>query len=489
LNDDDVESITSYLDASGRLMIVRDGTRVADRSAIGRQNTRDRWHLVVDKVWILKSVYTLLNRNAHSGGVYARIAKGRGRIRLRDLKANSFFRGIDSEAGALPLLDFMQDIGLLVHLGGEGDEAEYLVPEQTMLPSWRTMQAECAAVVKKLGEGPGQSGWEFDFPNSRLCEFDVRPILGHLGRTFGQSSVFFRDGMQVAARWEPRWDGDRPWVDRLSYGVRLHDETRVPGEPTQWALRVRWEPNAEDSMLGILRGGLLARGPDAEKLQQKIAELLSDLPGVGGVSSARVSIPGVFVEYVGPVHDPQAATRQREQSPNLPMPKVFISYSQDNDEHKAKVKALADWLRTQGIEAWIDQYVTDPPSGWNEWMIEQVESSKFVIIVVTERYLTKWREKSRAGVRFESALLTQDLYDTGMINERFIPVLFDKQDVDHIPRVLKPFSYYLLESGKKKDFERLRDKLHGLLPTAPPVIPRPVPPSPPSTPDPKPWER
>jgi hypothetical protein len=263
----------------------------------------------------------------------------------------------------------------------------------------------------------------------------------------------------------------------------------VPGEPTHWALRVRWEPNAEDSMLGILRGGLLARGPDAEKLQQKIAELLSDLPGVGGVSSARVSIPGVFVEYVGPVHDPQAATRQREQSPNLPMPKVFISYSQDNDEHKAKVKALADWLRTQGIEAWIDQYVTDPPSGWNEWMIEQVESSKFVIIVVTERYLTKWREKSRAGVRFESALLTQDLYDTGMINERFIPVLFDKQDVDHIPRVLKPFSYYLLESGKKKDFERLRDKLHGLLPTAPPVIPRPVPPSPPSTPDPKPWER
>ena len=92
-------------------------------------------------------------------------------------------------------------------------------------------------------------------------------------------------------------------------------------------------------------------------------------------------------------------------------------------------------------------------------------------------------------MRFESVLLTQYLYNTGMVNERFIPVLFDKQDVGHIPLVLTPYSYYLLEAGKKEDYERLRDKLHGLLPTAPPVIPRPVPPSPPSTPDPKPWER
>ena len=43
------------------------------------------------------------------------------------------------------------------------------------------------------------------------------------------------------------------------------------------------------------------------------------------------------------------------------MPTVFISYSHDSQEHKDKVLALADQLRTDGIDCRIDQYNSVPP--------------------------------------------------------------------------------------------------------------------------------
>jgi SEFIR domain len=49
-------------------------------------------------------------------------------------------------------------------------------------------------------------------------------------------------------------------------------------------------------------------------------------------------------------------------------PKVFISYSHDSFEHTRRVRALADRLRSEGVESWIDQYVQDPNEGWIRWM-------------------------------------------------------------------------------------------------------------------------
>jgi hypothetical protein len=40
--------------------------------------------------------------------------------------------------------------------------------------------------------------------------------------------------------------------------------------------------------------------------------------------------------------------------------RVFISYSHDFPEHRQRVLALANQLRNEGVEAWIDQYVQDP---------------------------------------------------------------------------------------------------------------------------------
>lgn len=53
--------------------------------------------------------------------------------------------------------------------------------------------------------------------------------------------------------------------------------------------------------------------------------------------------------------------------------RVFISYSHDSADHAEKVLQLADKLREDGIDAWIDQYEPVPAQGWPRWMEAQVE--------------------------------------------------------------------------------------------------------------------
>ena len=64
--------------------------------------------------------------------------------------------------------------------------------------------------------------------------------------------------------------------------------------------------------------------------------------------------------------------------------RVFISYSHDSVEHTRRVRALADQLRADGVEAWIDQYVQDPEEGWIHWMRNQVKQASRVLLVFTE---------------------------------------------------------------------------------------------------------
>ena len=44
-------------------------------------------------------------------------------------------------------------------------------------------------------------------------------------------------------------------------------------------------------------------------------------------------------------------------------PKVFISYSHDSPEHAQHVLELAERLRSDGVDAQLDQYVAGTPYG------------------------------------------------------------------------------------------------------------------------------
>lgn len=127
-------------------------------------------------------------------------------------------------------------------------------------------------------------------------------------------------------------------------------------------------------------------------------------------------------------------------------PRVFISYSHDSTEHKKRVLALANRLRDDGIDAWIDQYDDGPPEGWPRWMEHQIAAADFVLLVCTENYVERVRMQTpRAkghGVLWESNLIYQHLYDAGTVNAKFIPVLPAGGSTDHIPTAIRGVQRY-----------------------------------------------
>lgn len=71
------------------------------------------------------------------------------------------------------------------------------------------------------------------------------------------------------------------------------------------------------------------------------------------------------------------------------MAKAFISYAWESEEHRARVKALADRLLADGIEAIVDQYDLELGDRLPQFMEQSVRSSDYVLIVCTPAYKQK----------------------------------------------------------------------------------------------------
>src|ERR1700674_1390191 len=132
-------------------------------------------------------------------------------------------------------------------------------------------------------------------------------------------------------------------------------------------------------------------------------------------------------------------------------PRVFISYSHDSSEHAQHVLELAERLRKDGVNAQLDQYVAGtPPEGWPRWMLDQLDWAEFVLVVCTETYYRRFRGHEKRGkgrgADWESNLLTLKIYNAKSRTTKFVPVLFDLQDVQFIPEPISSHTHYLLHS-------------------------------------------
>lgn len=70
-------------------------------------------------------------------------------------------------------------------------------------------------------------------------------------------------------------------------------------------------------------------------------------------------------------------------------PIVFISYSQDSVAFADKVLAFSNRLRSEGIDAILDQYEEAPPEGWPRWMENSIDKADYVIVVGSKGYYDK----------------------------------------------------------------------------------------------------
>jgi tetratricopeptide (TPR) repeat protein len=133
------------------------------------------------------------------------------------------------------------------------------------------------------------------------------------------------------------------------------------------------------------------------------------------------------------------------QSTNKPI-KVFISYSHDSAAHERRVLSFAVALRNHGIDVELDQFHTDEIIDWPRWCNEQTSRSHsdFVLCACTAEYFRRIEgnvppEKGK-GVYWEGSLLDDDVYDAKG-NRRLIPVLFDDEPEQSIPRFLRGWTF------------------------------------------------
>jgi tetratricopeptide (TPR) repeat protein len=111
-----------------------------------------------------------------------------------------------------------------------------------------------------------------------------------------------------------------------------------------------------------------------------------------------------------------------------------------------RVLALADRLRAGGVDAMIDQYVHDPEDGWQTWTETQMREADLVLVVCTETYLRRAERREEPdtghGAIWEISVAYVLLYNRGMKNTKFIPVVFEKTDRVYIPLPLQSYTNY-----------------------------------------------
>ena len=102
-------------------------------------------------------------------------------------------------------------------------------------------------------------------------------------------------------------------------------------------------------------------------------------------------------------------------------PKVFISYSHDTLEHKHWVLKLAVDLRTNGVDAIIDQWGLSPGDDIPTFMEQGLSSADRVVVVCSERYVHR-ANSGQGGVGYEKMIVTAELIEN-LGTKKFIPIV------------------------------------------------------------------
>ena len=145
-------------------------------------------------------------------------------------------------------------------------------------------------------------------------------------------------------------------------------------------------------------------------------------------------------------------------------PVVFISYSQDNVAFADKVLALSNQLRSEGIDAVLDQYEEAPAEGWPRWMENNINNADYVVVIGSQGYYDKIygniEQGKGKGVKWEGNIIYQKLYMSDSINTKFIPVVFEEKDLEYIPIPLQGSTYYNVSDSA--GFDELYWRLRGI---------------------------
>lgn len=116
---------------------------------------------------------------------------------------------------------------------------------------------------------------------------------------------------------------------------------------------------------------------------------------------------------------------------NVEVPKVFMSYSHDNEDHVEWVKDLSTSLRKHGVDVILDQWDLEIGNDLRFFMENGLDETKYVICVCSEQYVKKANE-GHGGVGYETTIISSDLLKNAKI-DYILPIVINNQSDKKIP--------------------------------------------------------
>lgn len=146
----------------------------------------------------------------------------------------------------------------------------------------------------------------------------------------------------------------------------------------------------------------------------------------------------------------------------MTIPKVFLSYSHDSQEHKRWVLDLATRLRNVGIDAVLDQWDLGPGDDIPRFMERHLASADRVLMICTESYVKK-ADAGTGGVGYEKMIVTADLMRS-IDSNKVIPIIRQK-GTHSLPTFLN--TKLFLDFSREDEYEIAFDNLTRTLHNAP----------------------
>jgi len=103
------------------------------------------------------------------------------------------------------------------------------------------------------------------------------------------------------------------------------------------------------------------------------------------------------------------------------IPRTFISYSWDSEEHKTWVRFLAENIRVAGVDTRLDQWLVKPGQSSTQFMETEVASADFVVVVCTPEYAAK--SNTRESDKGYEQQIVSDQLISGIPRENIIPLI------------------------------------------------------------------
>jgi len=124
----------------------------------------------------------------------------------------------------------------------------------------------------------------------------------------------------------------------------------------------------------------------------------------------------------------------------IPRPKVFISYSHDDEHHKRWVRRLAEALERCGVHVVLDQWELRPGTEITYFMDEGLTRSDFVLVICTPSYALRAGARSK-GVGYESRILAARVLSGATSSDVIVPAIRSGRDDEVLPEFVRGKAY------------------------------------------------